>query len=111
MRAKEPPAPCLGMLFQHEKYPKQGHSGLNAKEMIKNNEKAQNSEGIRCKLGWNDMIEVKDINEERMKGKLKTGTKELFIHGHFIGWTRGYSIVRSQSMNVKSTWEVVRITH
>lgn len=66
---------------------------LDIKQMIENKETTTKSKGIWCQLHWNDPIEIEDVHEERIKGKLKINMKEFFIYSHSINRTKGYSIL------------------
>lgn len=49
------------------------------------------------------MVEIKDIDNERMKREPKIGMKDFFIHG--------YSVLRSHSLSMKSTQKVILIIY
>lgn len=68
-RADEPPALYLGLLLQHEKGPKQEYSGLDVKELTKDDKGAQTSKGIQCKLSRDNPEKVNNIHNERIMSK------------------------------------------
>lgn len=57
---------------------------------------------IRKKFDAN-LVEFTNIYNKRIKRKPKTGTKEFFVHDYLVFGTRGYSVLRTQNMNMIST--------
>lgn len=77
--------------------------------MAKDNEGAQNPKRIRSKLGWNDLIKIKDIDHKGVKSKPKTITEEFLIHGQSSSQIGGYSVLQPWDMNMKGTLKSILI--
>lgn len=51
--------------------------------------------------------QIKNIEDEGMKEKSKTGIKVFLVHGQFVEETGSYSVLRSRQMDVISIQESI----
>lgn len=80
--------PSSTMLSKDEKYPEHKNLGLDAKHVIEDEERVENIEGVRFKLGKNDPKNIMDINDKEVKRKSEADIKKFFIHSKETQWTR-----------------------
>lgn len=78
--------------------------------MIKDDEGAQNLEGIRHKLSQDNLENIKNIHNERMKRKSEINIKKHLIHGHMVGWTGCHSVLQPWDINMEVIRELVLIS-
>lgn len=66
---------------------------MNFKKITKKKEERnKNSKGIWDELSRNHFIEIENIQDKRLKGKLKISTKIFLVYSQLVDGTRSYSI-------------------
>lgn len=81
--------------------------GIGFEHIAQDDKGIKNAEGVGSKLSRNDIKEVKNIENKRMKGKLKASMKKLFIQGKMTRRAGSHLVIQSKSMNMNVVWKFI----